>query len=235
MEKFSFTYDSVDYDIFLGINGHFIKFLDSSGLEQIKELLLFPVGDLFRKQLEIIYNNYSITPVGSTFLSNEPVSGVTMQSVRNYIVPKTTAQRETITVKNTEVLAEYDMFYNLSGGNTTYGDLSKLAINSWFQKHINGNFCFKQLTKEFFHPIEFDTSFNNPSSGSTSGSTDGDITITVINGGGNYEYSIDNGDTWQSSNTFSSLWIGDYVVKVKSLDEDVISVDSDNITLVKQV
>lgn len=233
MEKFSFTYNLITYNIYLGIDAHFIKFLDENGLEQIKELILFPVGDLFNKQVEIIFQNYSLTPVGSTYLNTQPVSGITMSDVRQYIIPKTTVQRETILVRNTPTLAEYDMFYNLSGGASTYGDLTKLAINGWFQTHLNGNFCFNQVTKEFFHPIEFEVTTTNPSSGSTSGSTDGSIVVDVINGGGNYEYSIDNGGTWQSSNTFSNLWIGDYTVKVKSLNENVVSIDKENITLIQ--
>lgn len=235
MEKFSFTYKSVNYDIFLGIEAHFIKFLDENGLEQIKELILFPVGDLYNKKIEIIFNNYSITPVGSTFLNIQPLSDVKMSEVRKYIVPKMTPQREVIIVQNTTSLAEYDLFYNMSGGSTRYGDLSKLAINSLFQTHLSGNFCFKQITKEFFHPIEFETTSSNPSSGSTSGATDGQIVVNVINGGGDYEYSIDNGTTWQTSDTFNNLWIGDYVVKVKSLTEDAISIDKSLIILTETV
>ena len=41
------------------------------------------------------------------------------------------------------------------------------------------------------------------------------ITVTVTNGSGTYEYSINNGATWQDSNVFSNLPAGTYQVKAK--------------------
>ncbi|MFK7950380.1 MAG: Ig-like domain-containing protein [Saprospiraceae bacterium] len=50
------------------------------------------------------------------------------------------------------------------------------------------------------------------------GVTDGTITITTINGSGSYEYSIDGGNSWQPSNTFTSLQAGTYNVAIRNTD-----------------
>jgi len=53
---------------------------------------------------------------------------------------------------------------------------------------------------------------------SCSGSCNGSIVITAAGGTGSYSYSIDNGNTFQASNTFSSLCAGSYdVVVIDSL------------------
>lgn len=48
----------------------------------------------------------------------------------------------------------------------------------------------------------------------TAGSANGTITAIASGGTGNYTYSIDNGSTWQSSNVFSGLSAGTYIVYV---------------------
>ena len=63
------------------------------------------------------------------------------------------------------------------------------------------------------------------------GAGDGEITVTVTNGAGPYEYSIDDGNTFQSSNIFSNLPANTYVVIAQDangcrIDLEVI-VDSD--------
>lgn len=47
------------------------------------------------------------------------------------------------------------------------------------------------------------------------GASNGVITVNAGNGSGNYRYSIDNGATWQSSNTFTGLAAGTYTVLVR--------------------
>ncbi|MGB0862865.1 MAG: Ig-like domain-containing protein, partial [Saprospiraceae bacterium] len=51
---------------------------------------------------------------------------------------------------------------------------------------------------------------------------DGSITITGVGGIGVYEYSIDNGNTWQSSNYFSNLSAGNYNVNIRNNDTTCI-------------
>jgi hypothetical protein len=45
---------------------------------------------------------------------------------------------------------------------------------------------------------------------------DGTITITASSGTGSFEYSIDNGSTWQSSNSFTGLAVGNYTILVRN-------------------
>ena len=47
---------------------------------------------------------------------------------------------------------------------------------------------------------------------------EGDITISAVNGSGTYQYSIDGGTNWQSSNVFSNITQGNYEVSVKNSD-----------------
>ncbi len=47
---------------------------------------------------------------------------------------------------------------------------------------------------------------------------EGEIIILAAGGSGTYEYSIDNGTTWQLSETFSGLSLGDYIVVVRNSD-----------------
>ncbi|MGB0862049.1 MAG: leucine-rich repeat domain-containing protein, partial [Saprospiraceae bacterium] len=76
------------------------------------------------------------------------------------------------------------------------------------------------------------------------GSTDGTVTMTVTSGSGSYEYSIDNGMTWQTSNSFIGLADGSYELMARNSDNTcpvtyannpvVVSVDntSDSLVLV---
>ena len=50
------------------------------------------------------------------------------------------------------------------------------------------------------------------------GEANADITIDALNGSGAFEYSIDAGGTWQTSNTFSGLDVGPYLISVRNLD-----------------
>ena len=47
---------------------------------------------------------------------------------------------------------------------------------------------------------------------------EGSITVTAIGGLGSYEYSINGGASWQSSNTFTGLAQGDYTIIVRNSD-----------------
>ena len=48
--------------------------------------------------------------------------------------------------------------------------------------------------------------------------SEGSITINAIGGSGTYEYSIDNGVTWQNNNVFTGLPFGDYIIIVRNTD-----------------
>ncbi|SCY77241.1 stalk domain-containing protein [Alkaliphilus peptidifermentans] len=63
----------------------------------------------------------------------------------------------------------------------------------------------------------------------TTGGNNGSITITAYGGSGTYEYSNDNGSTWQDSNIFRGLTAGTYRVKARD------SIDPGNISEVSTV
>lgn len=65
----------------------------------------------------------------------------------------------------------------------------------------------------------------------TQSNNNGTITIAAEGGVSPYEYSIDDGETWQSSGEFTGLAAGDYIVKVK--DNEGIEVDGVTVTLKK--
>ncbi|WP_223552027.1 gliding motility-associated C-terminal domain-containing protein, partial [Aestuariivivens sp. NBU2969] len=62
-------------------------------------------------------------------------------------------------------------------------------------------------------PIIDDIAFSDPTFSSCPALDDGTITITAT--GTNLEYSIDGGVTYQSSNTFNDLMVGDYTIAVR--------------------
>ncbi len=72
--------------------------------------------------------------------------------------------------------------------------------------------------------IPAEMSFSQTSVNPTTGNCmDGSITITASGGTGLYNYSIDNGVTWQTFNTFSNLEVGNYLVRIRSTDENCIT------------
>ena len=62
------------------------------------------------------------------------------------------------------------------------------------------------------------------------GAIDGTINIVVTAGTGSYEYSIDNGLTWQTSGLFTGLSGGDYLIQVRNSD-GTCAVDGGTIAL----
>ncbi len=66
---------------------------------------------------------------------------------------------------------------------------------------------------------------------SASGADDGSITIEATGGTGNLEYSVDNGNTWHTSNSFTNLREDDYYIKVKDENACVKEFTNNPITL----
>ena len=54
------------------------------------------------------------------------------------------------------------------------------------------------------------------------GYSDGEITATATGGWGSYQYSIDNGTTWQVSNLFTGLAAGPYTILVKDFEGCIV-------------
>ena len=63
------------------------------------------------------------------------------------------------------------------------------------------------------------------------GGNDGSITITATGGTGSLQYTIDNGNNWQSSNVFNNLMAGVYQVRVKDASNCEIPYASNPVTI----
>jgi predicted outer membrane repeat protein len=55
------------------------------------------------------------------------------------------------------------------------------------------------------------------------GANDGQIIISGLSGADNYEFTIDNGASWQTASTYSGLPPGDYAVRVRNADDTACS------------
>jgi len=64
---------------------------------------------------------------------------------------------------------------------------------------------------------------------SINGGSDGTITVNALGGSGTYEYSKDNGQTWQSANVFNGLQAGTYTILVRD------KLDTENVSITQQI
>ena len=78
----------------------------------------------------------------------------------------------------------------------------------------DGDGCTRTYTKTITVPtqVSFTTALTHPS---CSGDNDGEIVISASGGSGSYTYSLNNGFSYQSSNTFSTLNSAIYLIRVK--------------------
>ena len=92
-------------------------------------------------------------------------------------------------------------YSNLSGGSHT------ITVR-------DGDGCTRTYTKTITVPtqVSFTTTLTHPS---CSGDNDGEIVINASGGSGSYTYSLNNGFSYQASNTFSTLSSAIYLIRVK--------------------
>jgi len=78
----------------------------------------------------------------------------------------------------------------------------------------DGYNCIQSYNYSITQPssVTFSASLTNPT---CYNSADGSIVVSASGGSGGYQYSLNNGGSWQSSNTFSGLAADSYLVKVK--------------------
>ncbi|MEM8583423.1 MAG: SprB repeat-containing protein, partial [Bacteroidota bacterium] len=82
---------------------------------------------------------------------------------------------------------------------------------------------------EALPPVELlDLETSLPASCATA---DGEITLTATGGAGNYEYSIDGGQSWQTENVFANLSAGNFDILVRDLDNDCLISTSSSLGL----
>ncbi len=99
----------------------------------------------------------------------------------------------------------------------------------------DGDFGFQDLTDFCNDECNLD---GNVSISDSNGANNGTIMIDVNGGDGNYEYSIDGGDNFQSSNLFENLSPGEYDIVVRSNNgecEWTITVEVEGISSTNQV
>ena len=110
--------------------------------------------------------------------------------------------------------------YNSSGGSVsiTNGLLSGSTSNNyyWFYDWVLGSSCTGTRTALQVNVNPAPTFTTTQSNVACFGGT-GSITVTAAGGTGSFEYSNDNGATFQTSNTFSGLTAGTYQVLVRNL------------------
>lgn len=115
-----------------------------------------------------------------------------------------------------------------SGGTTPYqyssdngqtfqsaNTFSNLSVNTYIVLIKDANNCTtnsQSFTITEPSAVSFTTTQNNVV---CNGGNNGSITVTASGGTGTYQYSKDNGSTFQTSNTFVNLVAGSYTIKVK--------------------
>ena len=106
--------------------------------------------------------------------------------------------------------------YSIDGGNTwqTSNTFNALATGTYTIQIEDANGCNYSTSETITQPtqINITTSFNEPS---CFGFSDGAISLNVSGATAPYQYSIDGGITWQTSNTFNALAAGTYTIQIE--------------------
>jgi gliding motility-associated-like protein len=135
----------------------------------------------------------------------------------------------TITANASNGSAPYN--YSIDGGNTWQASnvFSNLSPGNYVVKVKDAGNCLLDVSasvKQLNSTIAATINVSDIPCGQTTGS----ITVNASNGAAPYNYSIDGGNTYQSSNTFTGLSEGNYVVRIK----DAGNCTTDISTSVKQ-
>ncbi|ELR73222.1 internalin, putative [Fulvivirga imtechensis AK7] len=105
--------------------------------------------------------------------------------------------------------------YRLNSGTwQTGGAFTGLAAGTYTAQIRDSGGCIKSASVTISQPsveLAMSTTIQNTCKGTSEGS----ITVTASGGWLNYEYSKDNGATYQTSNIFSNLGVGSYQVRVR--------------------
>jgi hypothetical protein len=111
--------------------------------------------------------------------------------------------------------------YSLNGGYSWQGSGSFTNLGSQYYsitiRDKNSPSCFKELANniQLSGPGAVTAQFSI-NDATTCGGSDGKITLSNATGGsGQYEYSINNGDTWQTSGSYTGLNAGNFNLKVR--------------------
>lgn len=130
--------------------------------------------------------------------------------------------------------------YSIDGGSTFFTDsvFTGLSAGNYFiiARGQSGCIASEVLSINTNPPLVLDGIVNTPASCSAN---NGQIQINVSAGTGPYQYSIDNGQNFQNSNTFNSLSGGEYLIRVSDLNgcevNTIVSVDSSSTPTINQL
>ncbi|SCY77315.1 leucine-rich repeat protein [Alkaliphilus peptidifermentans] len=109
------------------------------------------------------------------------------------------------------------------------GDAHVTVTAAVYNNGANGTRDFNLIVLQLQPPASQKVTISITKTDVTTGGNNGSITITAYGGSGTYEYSNDNGSTWQDSNIFRGLTAGTYRVKARD------SIDPGNISEVSTV
>ncbi len=145
-------------------------------------------------------------------------------------------------VYTSEICVDYGSCFSLTLYDTAndgiccgFGEGDFLMTNSSGEVMFTNDGDFGSETEELFCPNGEGCIFTTDiltTLASDENSSDGSITITPIDGFGPFEYSIDGGNTFNTSNTFSGLAPDDYTIVVRDasktcIQEETVTVDFD--------
>ena len=102
---------------------------------------------------------------------------------------------------------------NFATGNGGSGTFTNLCPGVYVVTVQDANGCTSSYTAQIVGPNFLSIAVNSVDA--TSGNSDGFATVTATGGTPPYQYSLDNGTTWQTSNIFNGLGAGVYVVFVQ--------------------
>jgi len=159
---------------------------------------------------------YSWSGPSSYSSTSEDITGL---SAGTYSVTVTDAN--SCTSSNTSVVVTEPTVLSISNssqtnvlcyGNST-GSVTVLSSGTYTVTAKDANGCTQTLSVTITEPVAISVSGISSTDITCNGSADGIISITAT-GGGTLKYSIDNGSTYQSSNSFTGLSPNTYTIKV---------------------
>jgi len=113
--------------------------------------------------------------------------------------------------------------YSIDNGSTFQpsGTFTNLSPGTYDVVISDANNCSTSSTSTITEPAALQ--FNTNSSPASCGNSDGTLTINANGGTGSYQYSIDNGTSFQSGSSFSNITAGNYLVVVTDANNCSVS------------
>jgi hypothetical protein len=172
--------------------------------------------------------NSCVSPAFTSTISAPPALNATPSVTSNYNGSQLTCPTSTdgsVTVSTTGGTGSYSYIWEKSSGSwTTVGNtqsVTGLGAGTYRVTVTDINSCAVTKQIEIVPPaatLIVSTSkkaYTGGANVSCVGAVDGEITVTATGGTGSLQYSNNNGSTWQTSNVFTGLAAGSYMMVVK--------------------